>query len=161
MTNPWRPRPVTQNPYYRTAFRVARVRRDMVDRVTIAQRIGQTRNLVQDPQAHTICGISVKPSEIHAAEKVLLSPDSRVLEELLEHAPEEPPLEEVRELADQVRRSAPVSDDPLVVTNLDGLLPWVKQLALKQVEESPPLDPWLGAAELSLTPPFGQIEEDD
>lgn len=161
MTNPWRPRPVTENTYYRTAFRVARVRRDMVERATIAQRIGQTRNLVQDPQAHTISGIPVNQSEINEAEKVLLSPGLRVLEELLEHAPEEPPLEEVKKLADQVRQSAPVNEDPLTVANLEGLLPWVRELAMRQVEHSPPLDPLFGAAELGLTPPFGRPEEDE
>jgi hypothetical protein len=85
--NPWRRGPLTVNPYYRTAFAVTRVPREVVQRKTVVGVIGQTRKVVRtDPRAHELVGGPVTEPELNAAEQILLDPHRRVIEELLTHA---------------------------------------------------------------------------
>lgn len=159
--NVWSRGPVTHNPYTRTAFRVARVPREVVRRRTVVQLIGQTKQLVDsDPERHRIGGRAVTPAEINAAEQILLDPGRRVLEELLEHAAEELLLDRIKAL-DRAAAEAMRDDDqePLPVTNLSGLASWGSDLVEQFLDAVPGADPSLGALELRLVPPFGDPEE--
>jgi hypothetical protein len=159
--NPWRRGPLTVNPYYRTAFAVARVPREVVQRKTVVRLIGQARQVVRaDPQAHVLAGGPVSEPELNAAEQVLLDPQRRVLEELLAHAAEAPPLDRVRQLAQQAAAAlAPDADRP-PVTNLAGLGPLTGWLVRQFLDQAPPADPSFGALETELIPPFGRPEDD-
>src|SRR5262245_29141706 len=102
--NIWRRGPLTRNPYARTAFRVARAPRDTVRHRTIVQLIGRTRRIVTtNAQMHLVCGQPVSEAELNAAADILLKPQERILEELLEHAAERPRFEQAQKLA---RRAA-------------------------------------------------------
>jgi hypothetical protein len=159
--NIWRRGPLTQNPYLRTAFRVARVPREITRRRTLVRLVNQTRHVVSiDPQAHTIRGAPVTMTKLNAAEQILLDPPQRILEELLEHAAEAPPLEQVRKLAAEATRA--LAEDGLTsapVTNLRGLQLWAHSLAQQFLESVPGPDPSFGALELDIVPPFGHLEE--
>src|SRR4051812_33324190 len=98
--NVWRRGSPTVNPYDRTAFAVARVPREVTRHRTLVQLLGKARQVVRaDPQAHVLPGGPVTESEINAAEQILFAPQKRIVEELLTHATEVPPLERVRQLA--------------------------------------------------------------
>jgi hypothetical protein len=147
------------NPYYRTAFRVARVPREIVRHRTVVQLIGQTRQLPEG--GHSIAGEPVRPSEVNAAEQVLLDPVLRVLEELIEHATEKPPVERLRKL--QREATAAMAPPPEA---LDGKPDWTVLKSLGQVciEEflrtAPRSDASFGALELETPPPFGPRQEE-
>jgi hypothetical protein len=147
------------NPYYRTAFRVARVPREVTRHRTVVQLIGQTRQLVNaDPSAHSIGGDPVRASEINAAEQVLLDPVRRILEELLEHAAEKPPLERARQLlreaAGAMEAPAGPAAGPLNWKALGLLGPALIDELLRTV---PGPGPSFGALELDTPPPFGRL----
>lgn len=98
--NIWRRGPLNKNPYYRTAFRITRVPREITSRATVVKMIGQIRKIIGgNPSAQTVQGVSVEKTDINAAEQVLLDPKQRILEELLGHAAEELPLARIRKLA--------------------------------------------------------------
>jgi hypothetical protein len=74
-----------RNPYRETAFRLARVPSEVTDRTVIAEIISQTRQLIQaDPNAHQVLGEPVTTSAINGAERILMDPVARSLEELRE-----------------------------------------------------------------------------
>lgn len=161
--NPWRRSSLTHNPYSRTAFRVARVPREITRRKTLVQLIGQTENFVKThPQAHTIEGTPVTRAELNAVGKILLDPKQRIVAELLEHATESLPLADVRKLFAEVTEAMRVeSSVPLPLTDLRVLEGWVRSLLQQFLIDTPPVDPSFGALELELIPPFGCLETDD
>jgi hypothetical protein len=159
--NIWRRGSLTENPYYRTAFQVARVPPEVVQHRTLVSMIGQTRRLIHgDPRAHVIQGEPVTDAAVNVAEGVLLDARQRIVEELLEHATEEPPLDGVRRLAQEVgARLAGTQTGPLPVTNPAGLYRLadclVGQFAAAAIGQAS-----LGTLELELVPPFGPPQED-
>lgn len=161
--NPWRRSSLTHNPYSRTAFRVARIPREITRRRTLVQLISQTDNLIDThPRAHTIDGTPVTRAELNAVGKILLDPRQRIVEELLEHATESLPLADVRKLSAEVTEAMQVeSSAPLPLTDLRVLEGWVRSLLQQFLVDTPPVDPSFGALELELIPPFGCLETDD
>lgn len=158
--NVWRRGSLAKNPYARTAFRVARVPRELTQRRTIVQLINRTRKvIIADPQVHVIDGEPVTLAELNVAEQLLLDPRQRIQEELLEHAAERPPLEQVRKLAAQAAQMMAEDGGPLPATNMRPLGPWALELARQFLETVPAPDPSFGALELSMVPPFGRLEE--
>src|SRR5947209_4791003 len=154
--NIWRRGSLLENPYYRTAFRVARVPPEVAKHATLVKLIGQTRQLIGgDPQAHTIQGQPVTAADVNVAESILLDARQRIAAELLEHTTEHPPLDQVRQLAQEVGAAlAPADAGPLPATNLTGLYGWgdclVRQLTAGTAGAS------FGALELGLVPPYGR-----
>lgn len=131
--NLWTRGTVTQNPYSRHAFKVARVSREVLKRRIMIQMIGQTRRLVaSDPLSHAINGRPVTAEELNQCESVLLDPARRILEELLTHAAGPPAPPRVAELAEACRALAAAPDG-----------------------EIPPGCASIGACELAIAPPFG------
>lgn len=160
--NIWRRGSLTENPYYRMAFRVCRVPREIVRRRKLVQLIGRTRRIVNtDAQFHTIRGEPVTLAEINAAEQILLDPRQRILEEFLVHATERPPLEGVRKLAKEIAKVMAVDEtERLPVRDLKGLQPWSQALVLEFLDSRAGPDPSFGAFELELIPPFGRPGEE-
>ena len=158
----WKRFPLEQNPYYWNAFRVTRVPREVIRRKTMGQLIDQTRRVIKtDPQAHTILGEPVSNAKLIAAEQILLNPTQRILEELLEHAVEKPPLEHIRLLAGEIERYFSSDSQPTGGTvSMEWLRPWAFGLLKQVLTEASTPDPSFGALELALIPPFGQVEED-
>ena len=164
MVNVWRRGSLTRNPYLRTAFRVARVPRETVKHKTIVALIGNTQQVVSaDKQAHKILGEPVTEAQVNAAEQILLDAGQRILEELLEHATERPPLETVRKLARKAAEAMAVEQGSSLaspVTNLSGLESWDQAVVREFLERSPGPDPSFGALELDVVPPFGRAAEE-
>jgi hypothetical protein len=153
--NPWRSGPLLSNPYGRTAFRIARVQRGVVERKRILERVRQTRQLVEaDPSAHRIGGREVTKAEITAAEQTLLDPRERMLDELLEHAVERLPVDDVRKLAAEAIARI-TQREPLRVENLSGLTPWLERIVEQFLDAERVGDPSFGALELTLDRPWG------
>ncbi|MCD4786501.1 MAG: hypothetical protein K8T10_21960 [Candidatus Eremiobacteraeota bacterium] len=160
--NIWRRGILMRNPYIRTAFRVARVPREALRRTTIIQLISETRRIIQaSPEAHTIMGEPVTGAENNQAEKILLDPRKRILEELLHHAGEAVPLEQVRKLAGRIVSEMTVEEaEELPVTNLRGLESWARKIVEKFLEDNPGPDPSFGSLETGIIPPFGTREDE-
>jgi GTP1/Obg family GTP-binding protein len=156
----WRRGPLDKNPYLRNAFRVARVPREVTRHRVLVQLIDETKRVARDPEAHRIAGQPVTETEINAAEQVLLDARQRIAEELLAHAAERPPLEELRKLARQATQSLTGEErGKLVVKDLRRLEGWITALARRFLAALPGPDPSFGAWELNLPPPFGKPEE--
>ena len=157
----WRRKSLLVNPYYRTAFRVMRVPREVTRRRTLVQLIGQTRRIAAaDPQAHTICGEPVTETEINGAEKILLDASQRVLEELIHHASEPLPVAPILALAGEAAALMADEEGPLTPTELTPFEPWLHQVVTEWLASHPGADPSFGALELELTPPFGRVESE-
>ncbi len=160
--NIWRRGSLSRNPYRRTAFRVARVPREVVRHRTIVELIGRTKRIVNTkPQEHTIDGKSVTLTEVNMAEQILLDPKQRILEELLEHSLEKPPLARVRKLAQEAALAMEIETvEQLPVTNLIALQVWASDLVQKFLGDAPDPDPSFGALELDIIPPFGNAGDE-
>lgn len=147
------------NPYYRTAFRVARVPREVVRHRTLVQLVSQTRQLVEtDPKAHSIGGLPVTSSEVNTAQQTLMDPQARILEELLEHATEKLPLEAIRKLAQEVAQAMD-AEGALSNPDIKPLELLAPTLIREFLTAVPGTGPSFGAVELETPPPFGQEEE--
>jgi len=159
--NPWRRGSLLVNPYYRNAFRVARVPREAVRHLTMVQLISQTKQLIAaDPGAHSIAGKPVTESDVNEASQILLDAPQRIVEELLVHSSETAPLEGLRA---RLREVAAVmtgeASTPLVPDWHTLLLPIAADVVEKFLRAEPCPDPCFGALELKLIPPFGEPEE--
>ena len=158
--NIWRRGALNKNPYYRTAFRVARVSREMLQHSAVVRLLGQTRRVVDaDPQAHRIRGEAVTRTDINAAEQILLDARQRIAEELLHHATELPPLQAIRKLNAEVAGCI-AADTSLTPGNLEGIAPLAQALVQRYLSAVPEPASSFGALELDLAPPFGFPEEE-
>lgn len=158
--NPWRRGPVTTNPYARTAFRVAGVSRDVVRHRSLVQRLAETRNVIHsDPAAHVIGCRPVTPEEINAAEEVLLDPKRRVTEELFHHAREELAVAPLRELIRRCEETVASDARSLEQGRCAALKSLATHLQGLYLEQAGGADPFLGALETGLVPPFGPTED--
>ena len=158
--NVWRRSPLlSKNPYARTAFRVARVQREVVRHSTIVKLIGMTRNMVKaDPEAHAIAGLPVSITELNAAEKILTDPRQRILEELLEHATERPKVDQVKQLVREVAEALAVEETGQQGFDQAGLRLWANGFVQQFLDSAHQPDPSFGALETGLIPPFGTPE---
>ena len=158
--NIWMRGPVTQNPYVRTAFRVAMLPREVVRRPSLVKRIAASRNLVAAaPGTNSIRGVPVTLEEMSAAETTLLKPEDRILEELLVHETESRDLRKVRALLAEVREAMSVPDDAPVSVRPDALRPFVRELEKQAFDQLPAVESGLGSLETGITPPFGETKE--
>lgn len=163
--NIWRRagRPVDENPYPRNAFQVARLPKRITTRKQVVQVITSTRRIIQtDPGRHLIEDSPVTEADLNTAEAILLDPTRRILEELLEHTEEQPPLAHLQTLMQEVERSlepqGPLEIDPAYLTRpklQEILIGWANQLLSQALEKEVQPDPSFGALETSLVPPFG------
>ena len=160
--NIWRRGPLNRNPYYRHAFRLARVSPSTTRRKVIIALIGQTRKVVQiDPQAHCINREPVTLTEINSAEQILLDPRQRILEELLVHEDETLSIEGVRALVTELDETlASSAHGTLRITRLDSLRPLADEILCQFLENTSAGTLSFGALELRIPPPFGWQEED-
>jgi hypothetical protein len=128
----------------------------------VVQLIGQTRQLIHtDAQAYVINGEPVSDTQINAAEQVLLDPVRRVMEELLEHATERPPLERIRGLArDVAQMMQPLSEQDIGQSNWRALELLAPEIIREFLSKVPSGDPSFGAMELETPPPFGRLSEE-
>ncbi len=159
--------PVDENPYPWNAFQVARLPRRITARKQVVQIITSTRRIIQtDPEKHKIEGSPVTEADLNTVEAILLDPARRILEELLEHAEEQPSLAHLQALAREVEcgleSEGPLAFDPEWFTrpsNRDIFIEWARQQLDQILEDEDRPNPSFGAFETSLVPPFGWQEE--
>jgi hypothetical protein len=156
--NVWRRGSVTENPYTRTPFRVAIMTKEVTRRATIVQYIEGARAVVNaDPEAHKVGGKAVTLEEINQAEAILLSPEKRILEDLLSHAPEVLPLERVRQLAKKVEEAIVLDTQAAGASpDRETLETLLHDLITRYLDSTNPAEPWFGALETAPVPPFGE-----
>jgi hypothetical protein len=158
--NIWLKGSVRTNPYYRTAFRIAKVDREVVRHKTLVQLIGQTRRVIRTVHDyHRISGVAVTDAELNAAEKILLDPKQRLAEELLHHAAHPPMDRQLREMAEKVvavlTKIAEQSPEPVDVSWLNELIAYYRE---RFVNEQRPIEQTTGLLELEIVPPLGPEE---
>jgi hypothetical protein len=159
--NIWRRGRLSDNPYYRTAFRVGRVPREVLRHRTIVQLVGQTRRIVKaGPLQHTISGKTVSDAEVNRAEGILSDPRERILEELLHHRTEKPSQTHIQRMMQKIcGLMAPEPMENLKPENPAALLPIALGLVNRLLDVLPSPDPLFGQSELRIVPPFGLTEE--
>jgi hypothetical protein len=137
---------------------VARVPCEITRRPTMVQLLRQTGNLIDtDPEAHTVNGKPVTRAELNAVGQILLDPEKRIVEELLEHASESLSLVHVRKLlAEVVEAMSVASSGSLSFINSRQLNEWINFLLKEFLDEVPAVGPSFGALELEIIPPFGR-----
>ena len=153
----WRRGPLDKNPYYRTAFRVARVPRDTLDRAMIVELVSQTRQLAEfSPEAVAIQGQPVSENELNQAEITLLDPKRRILEELLEHPVKLLGSDLHAPLNQDAKRLMAVEEaSHLAPTNSQVFVSWILEECFPAGCSSSSTGCSFGGAELNLPPPWG------
>ncbi len=156
----WRKGPIDHNPYYRTAFRIGRVGREIVRHKTLVQQIGQTRRIVKTaPEHHVINGRTVTDAELNSAEKILLDPRQRLAEELLHHATEILPLKHLKQLAEEANGLlAAMAAEPPEVQDFTWLDALQSDLCERFLDGERLTEITAGSLELEIIPPFGPDE---
>lgn len=155
----WRREPLTENPYLRTAFRIAKAPREAIRRLTLARLIQQAKQVaVNTPEARSIMGRPVTPEDVNAAEGILLKPEQRILEELLVHSTEGQSQKRLRKLAQQTTAAIRGPMEDPTPPDHQGLRLLMRDLVAQQVAHAAQVDPFFGVAELDLIPPFGAKE---
>lgn len=147
--NPWPGPDAGRNPYVHNALRIARVPREVVRAAPLAQLIHETQQAVQ-AGAHHIGGVPVTPEQLNQAQQTLADAAGRLSAELLEHATEHVSIEGLRALDRELAGAEPdaVQGDELEL--------WVRRCLHQFLEQASEIDPWFGAAELEIVPPYGR-----
>jgi hypothetical protein len=156
----WSRESLDENPYYYTAFRIARVSRETTRHKVIVKRVGSTRRIIdRDPDQHQIQGKAVTEADVNVAEQVLVDAHRRIEEELIEHAAEELPLKQLHALSQRAAQAMAVNEQiQLPVTNLEALRPWAARVVEQFLDGQPASSALFGALELDIVPPFGREE---
>lgn len=156
--NLWRRGPLQRNPYRQTAFRLARVPREVTDRSMVVELVAQTRQVSElDPQAHLVDGHPVSASDLNQAELVLLAPSRRVLEELLEPGVESVARDRLRGLArEAAERLAPRNAGARHWTRPGVVEGWLAEAFREELEAGPGDAGGAGTGEADLLPPWGR-----
>jgi hypothetical protein len=160
MTNIWKTKgPVTSNPYHQTAFKAIGMNRSVVAPDQVAQIIEQRRQALRAmPGVFKFDSRELTQADITMARQILLDPHQRMLEELLEHQPEEFPTDELDRLYARLVSlgwEMPPPDQP----NAKFLLRVAQELAHQFADELPLTDPAPYPVDSDLIPPFGKPDQ--
>lgn len=160
MTNIWKKKgPITSNPYHQAAFKAVGMSRSVIAPDQVAQVIEQRRQALRAiPGAFQFDGRELTQSDITAARQILLDPNQRMLEELLEHQPEEFPSDELDRLYTRLVSldwDMPPPNQP----NTKFLLRVAQELARQFADELPLADPAPYPVDGDLIPPFGKPDQ--
>jgi len=160
MENIWLRGKQASNPYDQTAFQVLGLRRDVMLLAEIAQRVEERRQAVKSvPGFYTLGDRDLTLSDITQARKILFDPTRRILEEILEHNPEDLQVDEV----ERVLARLPVPNwpqEPPAPRHLTFLLRAVQALAWQIVEDLAPVEVPPFPLDLEPIPPFGLPDRD-
>lgn len=153
MAHIWKKGALTTNPYYETAFQSAGITRDIITRAEIDQRIGERRQAVAAaPGYYRLGARALTLADITIARQILLDPTRRILEELLEHQPEQLEASELERLRDRLTLPIGVRASP---RHLAFLLRAAQELAREFLLEQQPAEPPPYPVDLAIIPPFG------
>ncbi len=152
--------PVSVNPYDLSAFKAAGVPPDLMQPEQINQMIEQRRQAVQVMPGRIIfAGRPLTLADLTAARRLLLDPNQRMLESLLEHTPESFPAEELEVLRERMRNLPVDLPAAAVEERLPGVLVRLTQtLACSFAAELPAIEVPARPVDLDPIPPFGKPE---
>lgn len=158
MSNIWKKGSLKINPYYETAFQVLGITRDVTSRTEIGQRVEERRQAVRNVSGfYTLGERALTETDITNASQILSDPTRRILEELLEHKPEQLPTEEIERI--QARLNIPDWPEKPPPRHLKFLLRVVQELALEYLQNLPPIEVPPFPVNVNPIPPFGLLEE--
>lgn len=156
-----RPGPITINPYRRTVFRIAMMPREVVDRAAIVGYLAEARDIAGlAPDSNRILGEPVTLEEINDAESVLLKAGERIGHELLAHATERLNLDRVRQLETDVSTAIAQCAAADLTARRRALTPILLDFMRTYLDREAASQPWIGALEMDLAPPFGGAERE-
>jgi len=157
----WNIESITINPYHKTAFKIARVSREIENHRAMVQLIGQTKRIIKhDPKSHQVNNQPVNESQINKAESILLNPKKRIIEELLFHATESQPINHVTKSYSDIKKLLNINKDSnFLLQNTQFLKSFGKYFATRFVEEKQLPHLSFGALEMRIVPPFGNIDD--
>jgi hypothetical protein len=161
MSNIWLKGSLSTNPYYENAFQIAGLWRDVVDRLLIQTAIVNRKQglRVMGPEHYPLGRRFLESNDLNLAEDILLDANRRILEELLEHAPEHLPTGQIERFLARLTVPPPVGE--LTIRHLVFMERVVQALAQELLVNLPVADvpPW----PIDLTPitPFGWQGKDE
>ena len=161
--NIWKKGPLTTNPYYETAFQALGITRDVTARAEIEQKVGERRQAVAHvPGYYRLGKRALTQADVAKARQTLLDPTQRILEELLEHQPESPPIEALERFKSRLPKPPPDwPETPPPPQHLQFLLLAVREYAREYLDNLPPVEVPAFPVDLRPIPPFGWLEDDD
>jgi hypothetical protein len=152
----WRRGSLRRNPYYETAFRLARVPSEVTDPALVAEIISQTRQLMEaDPAAHKVLGETVGASAVNQAELILLDPVKRSLEEIIEPAEPSGDPDTMSGLQREAAALLEPKPGPVRLTNPALFARWFGQVWAEARLGESVSDGALGVSELEIIAPWG------
>ncbi len=159
MINIWKKSSLTTNPYRETAFQALGITRDVVSRAEIGRQIEERRQAIKNvPGYFLLNSRPLTQTDITNAREILFNPTRRILEELLEHKPEHPQVEEIERLRERLPKPDWPQEIPMPV-RLAFLVPVILDFARQYLENLPPLEVPPFPIDLTFIPPFGILRE--
>ncbi|MBI3248825.1 MAG: hypothetical protein HYZ50_20170 [Deltaproteobacteria bacterium] len=154
--NPWRRRPLTENPYDWTAFQIVDMSPDVTARRAVNTVITTARKVLQAlPGQRTIAGKAVELADITAASQLLNDPHKRMIEELFVHHSEPLQTGELRRFQALFTLANATSPDPLPVRHLHFLALLIAHLLDEAEAQLPPIEIPIPTLDPTAVPPFG------
>lgn len=161
MVNIWKKGTITTNPYRETAFQALGITRDVVSRAEIGRKVEERRQAIKNVPGHfSINSRPLTQTDITNAREILFNPTRRILEELLEHKPEHPQVEEIERLRERLPKPGWSEEIPMP-QRLAFLVPVILDFVKELLENLPPVEVPPFPIDLQLIPPFGFPREVD
>jgi hypothetical protein len=155
--NLWRRRPLSENPYDWTAFQIVGISPDVVGRRAINAAVANARKVLQAlPGQRRIAGKAVDQADLTAASQILTDPGKRILEELLEHHPEEPQSAELQRFQSLFTLKDPNAGSALPIRHLRFLQLLIPSLLERAAAQLPPVQLPMPTEDPTRVPPFNQ-----
>lgn len=151
----WKKGNITTNPYRETAFQTLGISTEVMSRAEIGRKLEERRQAVQNVPGHFRLGTRpLTQTDITNAREILYDPTRRILEELLEHRPEKPRLEDIEQFREHLDKQTGAEGFPLE-PGLFSQVPRIIDIAMELLENLPPVEVPPPAPEVTLIPPFG------
>jgi hypothetical protein len=155
--NLWRRRPLTENPYDWTAFQIVDLSPDVVGRRAINATVANARKVLQAlPGQRRIAGKAIDQADLTAASQILTDPNKRLIEELLEHHPEEPQTAELQRFQSILTLTDATASNALPIRHLRFLQLLILSLLEAATAQLPPVHLPLPTEDPTHVPPFRQ-----
>lgn len=151
----WKKGTITTNPYRETAFQALGISTAVVSRAEIGRKLEERRQAARNVPGHFCLGDRpLTQTDITTAREILFDPTRRILEELLEHRPEKPRVEDIEQFREHLDKQTRTEGFPME-PGLFSLAPRIIDMAVELMENLPPAEVPPPALDVTLIPPFG------
>jgi hypothetical protein len=152
----WKKGTITTNPYRETAFQALGISTGVVSRAELGRKLEERRQAVRNVPGHFRLGSRpLTQTDITNAREILFDPTRRILEELLEHRPEKPQVEDIEQFREHLDKQNWPEEFPME-QGLFFLAPLIIDIAVELMESLTPVDVPPPSLDVTLIQPFGR-----